>query len=93
MISRPNIVEIQDWTEKTRLAAQVDEKIDDIKHNVMPYHIRRRAKKKRNVMDLIGIKCQGLRDPYGEILIEDTSAELLSRDIGVKRIHINQVLR
>merc|ERR1712154_169093 len=29
----------------------------------------------------------------GEILIEDTSPEMLSRDIGVKRIHINQILR
>eukprot|EP01083_Nonionella_stella_P296644 1007693_1 len=29
----------------------------------------------------------------GGILIEDINAELLSRDIGVKRIHINQILR
>eukprot|EP01083_Nonionella_stella_P001765 5043_1 len=29
----------------------------------------------------------------GEILIQDMSPELLSRDIGVKRIHINQILR
>eukprot|EP01084_Bolivina_argentea_P299091 515533_1 len=37
-----------------------------------------------------GIKEEKLN---GEILIEDMSPELLSRDIGVKRIHINQILR
>ena len=43
----------------------------------------------------LGDYINGVRDAQinGEILIEDTNAEMLSSDIGVKRIHINQILR